>query len=163
MSRYRRTSQSDNSTPGFGGSGSGDRGGDGGLNGEHVGGMGGSDLPEWCTDDTGFEGGFDATGQFMAQDDGGFGGRFTRSVSLLVDSIVLAIVCHCYFDAFSYLHESVCWYICLTPVEFLRNGLSRLILNKETEGIRCYHEDDLDTNTREERICCLNSVRFVFY
>ena len=76
MSRYRRTSQSDNNTTGFGGSGSsGDRGGDGVVNGE-LGGGGGVDLPEWCTDDNGFEGGFDATGQFMTQDEP-FGGKAT--------------------------------------------------------------------------------------
>ena len=77
MSRYRRTSQSDNSG-GFGSGG--DRGsGEGGLNGEMGGGGSGpgGDLPEWCTDDTGFEGGFDATGQFMAQDDPYGGGELT--------------------------------------------------------------------------------------
>ena len=74
MSRYRRTSQSDNSSTGFGGSG-GDRGGEGGMNGEYGGGNGGvGDLPEWCTDDNGYEGVFDATGQFTSQDEP-FGGE----------------------------------------------------------------------------------------
>ena len=88
MSRYRRTSQSDNnSTTGFGGGGSGGERGDGsGVNGE--GGVGGGgDLPEWYTDDSGFEGGFDAAGQFMSAPDDPFPGIWAYSFGSGVQSI----------------------------------------------------------------------------